>query len=408
MKKLTLLLLLLPRLAFAQIGPLAATMITLKPTTPSATTSTIYSPDGVALYFNGLVLATGSSISGTTGTVPKFTGATALGNSNATISGNNWTWSGGATLTAGFFAGSCAACTSIPTSAVSSGNYVATVGSGTGITSSVTSGNAAATAISLNNTAVTPASYGSTTAIPTFTVDQQGRLTAAGGVTPQLTLTSTYFSSLSGTALTGVALLGSTNTFSGSPQIFTSDVNGIAEKVVGRATGNLGIINFYANDGTTLQGAMRSTSVGSGDVLIQSYGATGTLTMDANGASGVVMLSTNGTQRAQYKAAGDYVLGSGTNITDSVAAPTIFNHFNTSGDSIAGNDYAFTVTVGSGAGTTSGTLTLGSTYAHAPDCIVSGNTHTFLSSSATGFLTISTLTGNFTNGELIYVLCRGY
>lgn len=58
--------------------------------------------------------------------------------------------------------------------------------------------------LTLANTVVTPASYGSATAIPTFTVDSKGRLTAAANVTPQLTLTATFFSSLSGANLTAL------------------------------------------------------------------------------------------------------------------------------------------------------------------------------------------------------------
>lgn len=82
----------------------------------------------------------------------------------------------------------------------------------TGITTTVTDNTVT---IDLDDTAVTPGAYGSQTQIPTFTVDQQGRLTAAGSVSVATELTINGDGSTTDT----VSLLDSDLTFVGDTGI---------------------------------------------------------------------------------------------------------------------------------------------------------------------------------------------
>ena len=72
------------------------------------------------------------------------------------------------------------------------------IAGGTGLTSVVSSNTVT---LNLDNTAVTPGSYGNTTSIATFTVDQQGRLTAAGTASIATVLTIAGDSGTDGVSL---------------------------------------------------------------------------------------------------------------------------------------------------------------------------------------------------------------
>ena len=174
------------------------------------------------------------------------------------------------------------------------GNYVGTLTAGTALTSTgATSGEGIAHSISLDNTSVTAGDYGSASAIPTFTVDAQGRLTAASTVTVD-TYSGWSIGADSGGA--GSVPEGTTINVVGGEGIDTS-FSGSTVTVAGElaSTTNKGVASFNDVDFSVTSGVVSIVHEHIEDIVGGMLSGGGATSVSYNDATGSVTISSTDT-----------------------------------------------------------------------------------------------------------------
>ena len=214
-----------------------------------------------------------------------------------------------------------------------SGNYVGTLVAGTGLSSTgATSGEGIAHSISLDNTAVTAGSYGSATAIPTLTVDAQGRITSASQTTVD---TYSGWSQAADTGTTKAVSEGTTMTISGGEGIDTS-ISGSTVTVAGElaSTTNKGVASFNSTDFSVSSGVVSIVHEHIEDIvgtMISGSGATSVSYDDGNGTLTISSTDNNDNTVTQIREdsgtyrTGNITLQSGNNVTITEPSTGVFN-----------------------------------------------------------------------------------